>query len=127
MLAEVPLLQTARLGLTDYFNDSCALDALGYAIEPGATGATSNPWIALEDLGRERAHWVPRVLELARANPAWNETELAWAVNEPAGLGPAEFDGYAPTVRTLRTYTAATRDLAAAIRDIMLPDPQPRA
>jgi transaldolase len=39
------------------------------------------------------------------------------------GLKPEEFDGYGATVRTLRTFIASVHDLAAVIRDFMLPDP----
>jgi transaldolase len=42
---------------------------------------------------------------------------------EPEGLAAAELDGYGATVRTLRTFVAATHELAARIRDVMLPDP----
>jgi transaldolase len=39
------------------------------------------------------------------------------------GLGVDEFDSYPPTVRTLRQFIAATADLDALVRDVMLPDP----
>jgi transaldolase len=81
-MLDTPLLRTARLGLTDYWNDSCAVDELAYALERGATGATSNPSIVLEVIGKEKAHWVPRVLQLADENPTWSEVELAWAIIE---------------------------------------------
>ncbi len=42
------------------------------------------------------------------------------------GLAPAEFDRYGATVRTLRAFTASYHDLLAAIRDILLPDPDLR-
>ena len=45
----------------------------------------------------------------------------------PGGLAPAEFDGYGATVRTLRAFTASYHDLLAAIRDVLLPDPDLRA
>jgi transaldolase len=41
----------------------------------------------------------------------------------PDGLTPAEFDTFGPTVRTLRQFLEATNQLAAVIREIMLPDP----
>ena len=66
---DCPLMRTAQLGPTDYWNDSCAVDELAYAIERGATGATSNPSIVLEVMKKEKAHWVPRVRELAAAEP----------------------------------------------------------
>lgn len=79
---ESPLLQTARLGPTDYWNDSCAVDELTYAIDRGATGATSNPSIVVQVLGKERGYWAPRIVDLADANPDWSEVELAWAIFE---------------------------------------------
>jgi transaldolase len=41
----------------------------------------------------------------------------------PDGMAPAEFDTFAPTARTLRQFLEATNQLAAQIRDIMLPNP----
>ncbi len=79
---DCPLLRTARFGLTDYWNDSCAAEELAYAIERGATGATCNPAIVVEVFAKEKARWLPRVRELAAANPTWNEVELAWALVE---------------------------------------------
>jgi transaldolase len=81
-MLDTPLLRTARLGLTDYWNDSCAVDELTYALERGATGATSNPSIVLEVIAKEKAHWAPRVRELAAANPSWTEVDLTWAIIE---------------------------------------------
>jgi len=81
-MLDSPLLKTALLGPTDYWNDSCAVDELTYAIERGATGATSNPAIVLDVIGKEKAHWAPRVRELAAANPHWTEMELTWAIIE---------------------------------------------
>ncbi len=81
-MVDSPLLRTTQDSGTDYWNDSCAVDELAYAIDRGATGATSNPSIVLEVLKKEKAHWVPRVHELAAANPAWTEVELTWAIVE---------------------------------------------
>jgi transaldolase len=39
------------------------------------------------------------------------------------GLAIAEFDSFAPTRRTLRQFLAASRELDAVIRDVMVPDP----
>jgi transaldolase len=81
-LIDCPMLQTVSGRPTDYWNDSCAIDELRYAVDRGATGATSNPSIVLEVLGKERAFWQPRVLELAAANPSWTEFDLTWAIVE---------------------------------------------
>jgi transaldolase len=67
---------------TDYWNDSCAVEELAYAVERGATGATSNPTIVHEVLAKESEHWVPRVRQLAAENPTWSEVELTWALVE---------------------------------------------
>jgi len=77
-----PLLRMTRETRTQYWNDSCAVDELAYAVERGATGATSNPSIVLEVMKKEKGHWVPRVHELAAANPSWTEVELTWAIVE---------------------------------------------
>jgi transaldolase len=84
-----PMLRTVTDRPTDYWNDSCALDELRYAIERGATGATSNPSIVLEVLRKEQAHWVPRIRELATAKPSWTETDITWAVVEEMAVGGA--------------------------------------
>jgi transaldolase len=85
-----PLLRMTRETPTQYWNDSCAPDELSYAVERGATGATSNPSIVLDVMKKDKAHWVPRVRELAAANPAWSEVELTWAiVDEMAARGAA--------------------------------------
>ena len=39
------------------------------------------------------------------------------------GLSIDEFDSFAPTVRTLRQFTAACTELDGLVRDVMLPDP----
>jgi transaldolase len=63
-----PLLRMTQETPTQYWNDSCAVDELAYAVERGATGATSNPSIVLDVMKKEKGHWVPRVHELAAAN-----------------------------------------------------------
>ena len=81
-LIDCPMLRTVSGRPTDYWNDSCALEELGYAVARGATGATSNPSIVLEVLRKERPYWTPRITELAEANPSWTETDITWAIVE---------------------------------------------
>ena len=85
-LTDSPLLRTAQFGSTDCWNDSCAVADLAYAIERGAVGATSNPPIILEVLGREKSQWGSRALALHAANPGWTESELLWAIVEEMGI-----------------------------------------
>ncbi|MCJ7711190.1 MAG: transaldolase, partial [Chloroflexi bacterium] len=43
-----PLSRMVQQTPTDFWNDSCAVAELGYAVERGGTGATSNPSIVVE-------------------------------------------------------------------------------
>ena len=81
-----PLLRMVETTPTDYWNDSCATAELEYAVERGATGATSNPVIVGEVMKKERDHWAPRVRELADEHPTWSEIELTWALIEEMGV-----------------------------------------
>ena len=42
---------------------------------------------------------------------------------EPDGMAVEEFDGFGATVRTLRAFIGSYHDLAAVVRDQMIPDP----
>ena len=81
-----PLARMVEATPTDYWNDSCAVDELAYAVDRGATGATSNPVIVGEVMKKEKAHWEPRVRQLAADNPAWSEVEITWALIEEMGV-----------------------------------------
>ena len=80
-----PLSRMVEQTPTDFWNDSCAVAELGYAVERGGTGATSNPSIVVEVMKKEKDHWVPRVREMAAANPTWSEVEITWALIEEMG------------------------------------------
>jgi transaldolase len=81
-----PLARMVASTPTDFWNDSCAVAELAYAVERGGTGATSNPVIVGEVMKKERDHWVPRVRELAGQHPTWSEVELTWALIEEMGV-----------------------------------------
>ncbi len=85
-----PMYRTASIGLTDYWNDSCAVAELDYAIARGAVGATTNPSIVLGVLKKEFALWKEQLARLIRDNPTWSETEIAWRLIEEMGLKGAE-------------------------------------
>jgi transaldolase len=76
------LFETVSTTATDYWNDSCSLEELAYAIENGAVGATSNPTIVGEVLGKEMPLWHGRIGELIAANPTWTEDEVTWRLIE---------------------------------------------
>jgi transaldolase len=121
-----PLLQMVESTPTDYWNDSCAVAELAYAIERGATGATSNPVIVGEVMKKEREHWTPRVGEIAAAHPTWSEVDITWALIEEMGVRAAAlldpvFDRHGGTKGRLSLQTNPTlyRDAAGMLQQAL--------
>jgi transaldolase len=85
-----PLHQTVTTTATDYWNDSCSLEELAYAIEHGATGATSNPTIVGEVLQKEMGLWRERIAELIAGHPRATEDEVAWLLIEEMAVKASE-------------------------------------
>ncbi len=85
-----PLHQTVATTKTDFWNDSCSVSELTYAIEHGAVGATSNPTIVEQVLRLERDLWVDRIHELIGSNPSWTDEDVMWKVFEEIGVKGAE-------------------------------------
>ena len=81
-----PLLRTATEFPTDYWNDSCSVAELTYAIENGAVGATSNPTIVGEVMKKEWDYWAPRVREIMAEHPDWTDQQVTWQVNEEMAI-----------------------------------------
>jgi transaldolase len=85
-----PLNETATTTATDYWNDSCSVEELAYAIERGAVGATSNPTIVGEVLKKEMHLWRDRIGEIVAENPTWTEDEVTWKLNEEMAVRGAK-------------------------------------
>ncbi len=85
-----PLQATVSTTATDFWNDSCSIEELTYAIEHGAVGATSNPTIVEQVLRQERHLWEDRIHEIIADNPAWTEEDVMWQVFEEIALKGAE-------------------------------------
>ena len=85
-----PLHETVSTTATDFWNDSCSVEELTYAIEHGAVGATSNPTIVEQVLRQERHLWEDRIHEIIRDNPTWTEEDIMWKVFEEIGVKGAE-------------------------------------
>lgn len=85
-----PLLRTVTTTPTDYWNDSCAVDELEYAIANGAVGATTNPPIVLEVLKKEPDLWRARARELYASCPTWSEADITWQIVEEMGVRGAK-------------------------------------
>ena len=80
--AESPLAVMARTTPTEYWNDSCAVAELDYAIARGAVGATSNPTIVGEVLKKEHDAWLPRIQAIARERPLASDVDITWQLIE---------------------------------------------
>ena len=81
-----PLHETVSTTATDFWNDSCSVAELTYAIEHGAVGATSNPTIVEQVLQLERDMWVDRIHELIDDNPSWTDEDVMWKIFEEIGM-----------------------------------------
>lgn len=97
MTAQSPLLQTVSTTPTDYWNDSCSVQELTYAISHGAVGATTNPNIVLNVLKQEMHLWQDRIYAIIAENATWSEEQVAWKLIEEmavhgAGLLRPVFD-----------------------------------
>jgi transaldolase len=82
MTTSTPLREAIRRTGTELWCDSAGADDLAYALEQGATGATSNPPIVLGVVRAEGDRWLARARELVRERPAATETDVAWWVLE---------------------------------------------
>jgi transaldolase len=85
-----PLHETVSAYPTDFWNDSCSVSELGYAMEHGAVGATSNPTIVEQVLKQERHLWDDRIHELITQNPTWSDEDVMSKVSEEIALKGAE-------------------------------------
>jgi len=85
-----PLHEMASTTPTDFWNDSCAVSELEYAVSHGATGATTNPSIVLYVLNKEMERWRDRIHALIREAPGGNEEDVTWRlIEEMAADGAA--------------------------------------
>jgi len=84
-----PLSMMADRTPTEYWNDSCDIDELSYAIGNGAVGATTNPVIVAAVLKKSYKAWEPEIETYISAHPECTEDSLAWAIIEKMGTKAA--------------------------------------
>ncbi len=105
------LLEMTQKFKTRYWNDSCSIKELTYAIERGATGATTNPVIVKGVLDSELSSYMDYIVQLVKDNPTASEDELAWIIIEKLAMDGAKllepvFDPVAGTGRiSIQTNT----------------------
>jgi transaldolase len=123
--ARGPLWETAQTA-TDYWNDSCSIEELTYAIERGAVGATSNPTIVGQVLKQEMHLWRDRIGEIITENPTWTEDDVAWRLIEEMAvcaskllLGVFEREGGLKGRLSIQTNPKFYRDAARITEQLM--------
>jgi transaldolase len=82
--------QTVSTTRTDYWNDSCSIEELTYAIDNGAVGATTNPTIVVNVLKKEMHLWNDRIHQLIDENPTWAESDVTWKLIEEMAVRGAD-------------------------------------
>jgi transaldolase len=85
-----PLHETVATTATDYWNDSCSIEELEYAIANGAVGATSNPTIVGDVLRKEMHLWRDRLQAMVAERPTATEDELTWQLIEEMATKASE-------------------------------------
>lgn len=75
---------------TDFWNDSCSIPELTYALEHGAVGATTNPVIVGEVLKKDMGAYEGRIRELIDEMSDATEDEIAWKLNEEMAVAGAK-------------------------------------
>jgi transaldolase len=85
-----PLHETVSTTPTEFWNDSCSVPELIYAIEHGATGATSNPFIVFTVLKTALGEWKDRIKQVIAEHPTWDEEQIAQQIYEEVGLRGAK-------------------------------------
>ena len=75
---------------TQFWNDSCSQSELKYAIERGATGATTNPVIVKNVLEKELDTYRDFIEQLVLTKPGADEDEIAWLVIENLAVSGAK-------------------------------------
>ena len=80
------LLETVtKFEQTEVWNDSCSCRELSYALENGATGATTNPVIVGNVLKKELPEWEDTIKAIIHDNPSYDEDDVAWEVIKALG------------------------------------------
>ncbi len=77
-----PLLEMTLKTKTEFWNDSCSIPDLKYALGYGAVGATTNPVIVGEVLKKDMDSYRDQIKEMVSSMKKATEDEIGWALNE---------------------------------------------
>ena len=84
------LLEMTQKFPTQYWNDSCSIKELTYALERGATGATTNPVIVKGVLDSELDSYKDYIKQLISEHPHASEDEISWMIIEKMAIDGAK-------------------------------------
>jgi transaldolase len=85
-----PLHQMACTTPTDFWNDSCSIPEMTYALEYGAVGATTNPVIVGDVLKKDMKAYEGRIKELISEMSDATEDDITWKLNEEMAVAGAK-------------------------------------
>ncbi|MDF9828740.1 transaldolase family protein [Parabacteroides sp. PF5-6] len=89
-IGKTPLHTMTLMSPTEFWNDSCSVADLKYAIDNGAVGGTSNPTIVGSVLKKEIDIWRPAIVSLIEEHPSATEDEIAWKIMEMITVNAAK-------------------------------------
>ena len=84
------LKETSQLFPTKFWNDSCDLKGLDYALANNCVGATTNPIIVKDVLQSNLGTYESTILEVIEKNPTLTEDEVAWYMIEKLAVDGAK-------------------------------------
>lgn len=85
-----PLHEMACTTPTDFWNDSCSIPELKYALEYGAVGATTNPVIVGDVLKKDMSAYSDRIKQLVEEMSDATEDDITWKLNEEMAVAGAK-------------------------------------
>lgn len=75
---------------TKFWNDSCDINELSYALENNCVGATTNPIIVKNVLANNLKNYEASIIGVIRSNPNLTEDEVAWIIIEKLAIEGAK-------------------------------------
>ncbi len=85
-----PLHEMTLTTKTEFWNDSCSIPDLKYAILYGAVGATTNPVIVGDVLKKDMDSYKDEIKKMINDMPKATEDEIGWLLNESMALSGAK-------------------------------------
>jgi len=122
-----PLHEMSLVTPTQFWNDSCSVNDIAFAMEHGAVGATSNPFLVGTVLDAELECYTSLINETIADNSTATEDDIAWIINEhmvgecakqlyPVHQETEGKSGYMSIQTNVKYYRNADKMIAQALR-----------